>query len=250
MRKHRLSGVVIAILIGLGTFTHRSDTPHRIPGTRGAGIQLASADLPAGRTVTAAHGPETVRHALFDLVVGQAVADLSSSFRTQAPVWDVRVAQLTQRADVTTYQATLRAEVTAYLAAVTQRQAQTRAYLEAMAARPRPVPAVAAARSAPPAAAARPAAASAPAPAVRPAPTAPAPFAALRQCESGGDYRADTGNGYYGAYQFNLGTWRSLGYGGLPSQAPPAQQDQAAQELQARRGWGQWPSCARRLGLA
>ena len=69
------------------------------------------------------------------------------------------------------------------------------------------------------------------------------------QCESDGNYGDDTGNGYYGAYQFTLGTWRSLGLGGLPSQASPAEQDQAAQQLQARRGWGQWPSCSRRLGL-
>jgi hypothetical protein len=87
-----------------------------------------------------------------------------------------------------------------------------------------------------------------PAPAVAPA-ARDNPFVALRDCESGGNYGDDTGNGYYGAYQFNLGTWRSLGFGGLPSQAPAAVQDQAAQELQARRGWGQWPSCARRLGL-
>jgi hypothetical protein len=75
------------------------------------------------------------------------------------------------------------------------------------------------------------------------------PWPALRQCESGGNYSENTGNGYYGAYQFNAGTWASLGFPGLPSQAPAAEQDQAAQELQARRGWGQWPSCARRLGL-
>ena len=74
-------------------------------------------------------------------------------------------------------------------------------------------------------------------------------FAALRQCESGGNYRINTGNGYYGAYQFALGTWRGLGYSGMPHQAAPATQDAAARELQARSGWGQWPACARKLGL-
>ncbi len=74
-------------------------------------------------------------------------------------------------------------------------------------------------------------------------------WAALRQCESGGDYAIDTGNGYYGAYQFSLQTWHGLGYPGLPSDAPPAVQDQAASRLQARSGWGQWPACSRRLGL-
>lgn len=75
------------------------------------------------------------------------------------------------------------------------------------------------------------------------------PFAQLRQCESGGNYSINTGNGYYGAYQFALGTWQSLGYSGLPSSASPATQDEAARRLQARSGWGQWPACARMLGL-
>ena len=72
-------------------------------------------------------------------------------------------------------------------------------------------------------------------------------WAALRRCESGGDYRENTGNGYYGAYQFSLSTWRGLGLPGLPSQASPTVQDQAAQRLEARSGWGQWPVCSRRL---
>lgn len=74
-------------------------------------------------------------------------------------------------------------------------------------------------------------------------------LARLRQCESGDDYQANTGNGYYGAYQFALSTWQGLGYSGLPSAAPPAEQDQAAEALQARSGWGQWPVCAAMLGL-
>ena len=74
-------------------------------------------------------------------------------------------------------------------------------------------------------------------------------WARLRQCESGDDYSIDTGNGYYGAYQFSAATWHGLGYAGLPNQAPPAVQDQAAQQLQVRSGWGQWPECSRKLGL-
>jgi hypothetical protein len=70
----------------------------------------------------------------------------------------------------------------------------------------------------------------------------------LRNCEAGGRYEANSGNGYYGAYQFSAGTWRALGYGGLPHQAPPEVQDQAARKLQARSGWGQWPACSRRIG--
>lgn len=74
-------------------------------------------------------------------------------------------------------------------------------------------------------------------------------FARLRQCESGGNYRANTGNGYYGAYQFDLRTWRGQGFSGYPHQAAPATQDRAAQQLQADRGWQPWPACARKLGL-
>jgi hypothetical protein len=74
-------------------------------------------------------------------------------------------------------------------------------------------------------------------------------LARLRQCESGDDYQADTGNGYYGAYQFSLSTWDGLGYSGLPSQAPPPEQDQAAITLEQRSGWSQWPVCAALLGL-
>lgn len=74
-------------------------------------------------------------------------------------------------------------------------------------------------------------------------------LAALRNCESGGNYRIDTGNGFYGAYQFDLRTWHGLGYGGLPSSASPSTQDEAAARLQAVRGWEPWPACSRKLGL-
>lgn len=71
----------------------------------------------------------------------------------------------------------------------------------------------------------------------------------LRQCESRGNYRANTGNGYYGAYQFSVRTWRSLGYGGMPHRAPVEVQDEAAIRLVQRDGWRSWPACTRKLGL-
>ena len=74
-------------------------------------------------------------------------------------------------------------------------------------------------------------------------------FARLRQCESGGNYRINTGNGFYGAYQFDRGTWNGLGYPGTANQAPPATQDAAARKLQSQRGWQPWPACSRMLGL-
>ena len=65
-------------------------------------------------------------------------------------------------------------------------------------------------------------------------------WACIRQAESSGNYADNTGNGYYGAYQFLPSTWVSVGGSGLPSDAPPAEQDMRAQMLQQRSGWGQW----------
>ena len=74
-------------------------------------------------------------------------------------------------------------------------------------------------------------------------------WAELRNCESGGNYRADTGNGFYGAYQFTQQTWSDLGFAGRPDLAAPSTQDAAAQKLEAASGWGQWPACSAALGL-
>lgn len=74
-------------------------------------------------------------------------------------------------------------------------------------------------------------------------------WARLAQCESGGNPAANTGNGYYGMYQFSLSTWRSVGGTGYPHEADAATQTAMAQALQARSGWGQWPHCAAKLGL-
>lgn len=74
-------------------------------------------------------------------------------------------------------------------------------------------------------------------------------WAALAACESGGNPSTNTGNGYYGMYQFSLPTWQSVGGSGLPSDASAAEQTMRAQILQARSGWGQWPACSASLGL-
>jgi hypothetical protein len=68
-------------------------------------------------------------------------------------------------------------------------------------------------------------------------------YSQIRQCESGGNYSTNTGNGFYGAYQFTQQTWNGLGYSGVPSSASPATQDQAAAKLMAQSGAGQWPVC-------
>ena len=71
----------------------------------------------------------------------------------------------------------------------------------------------------------------------------------LAQCESGGNWAANTGNGYYGGVQFSLPTWRAMGGSGLPSEASREEQIQRASALQAQSGWGQWPACSSKLGL-
>ena len=74
-------------------------------------------------------------------------------------------------------------------------------------------------------------------------------WAELRQCESGGNYQENSGNGYYGAYQFLPSTWWAIGFSGMPNQAPASVQDAAARVLLQRQGWGAWPACSAALGL-
>ncbi|PKH38052.1 resuscitation-promoting factor [Nocardioides alpinus] len=72
----------------------------------------------------------------------------------------------------------------------------------------------------------------------------------LAQCESGGNWAINTGNGYYGGLQFNLGTWQAYGGTGLPSQNSRETQIAVAERLRAATGgYGSWPGCAAKLGL-
>ncbi len=70
--------------------------------------------------------------------------------------------------------------------------------------------------------------------------------ACIRDHESGDNYAENTGNGYYGAYQDLLSTWEAAGGTGLPSNAPPAVQDDVNYRIYLSGGWGQWstaPGC-------
>jgi resuscitation-promoting factor RpfB len=71
----------------------------------------------------------------------------------------------------------------------------------------------------------------------------------LAQCESGGNWSINTGNGYYGGLQFSLSTWRAYGGSGMPHEASRDQQIAIAKKLQADAGWGAWPACSSKLGL-
>ena len=73
-------------------------------------------------------------------------------------------------------------------------------------------------------------------------------WAALRKCESGGNYRAISPSGAYrGAYQFDRRTWAGLGGTGDPAAAPPYEQDLRAKVLYSQRGARPWPVCGRFL---
>jgi uncharacterized protein YabE (DUF348 family) len=72
----------------------------------------------------------------------------------------------------------------------------------------------------------------------------------LAQCEAGGNWATNTGNGYYGGLQFSLGTWQAYGGSGLPSSASRETQIAIATKIRnAAGGYGAWPACASRLGL-
>ena len=73
----------------------------------------------------------------------------------------------------------------------------------------------------------------------------------LAQCESGGNWAINTGNGYYGGLQFSLSTWQSYGGSGLPSENSRETQIMIAERVRAADGGGysSWPACSQSLGL-
>ena len=69
----------------------------------------------------------------------------------------------------------------------------------------------------------------------------------IAACESGGNWAANTGNGYYGGLQFSLGTWHAYGGSGRPDQHSRAEQIAVAERVRAAEGgYGAWPVCGRR----
>jgi len=72
---------------------------------------------------------------------------------------------------------------------------------------------------------------------------------ALAQCESGGNWSINTGNGYFGGLQFSQGAWNSVGGSGEPHNASREEQISRGKLLQEKRGWGAWGLCAKKLGL-
>ena len=75
--------------------------------------------------------------------------------------------------------------------------------------------------------------------------TASAPLQAIAACESGGNPSTNTGNGFYGKYQFTMETWQGVGGTGNPAAASEAEQDRRAARLYAQAGSSPWPVCGR-----
>ncbi|MFJ6742026.1 transglycosylase family protein [Streptomyces sp. NPDC091279] len=79
------------------------------------------------------------------------------------------------------------------------------------------------------------------------------PWGCVADCESGGRWDANTGNGFYGGLQFWQPTWKEfggLGYAARADLATRAQQIAVGQEVLAVQGWEAWPECSKRYGLA
>jgi resuscitation-promoting factor RpfA len=74
----------------------------------------------------------------------------------------------------------------------------------------------------------------------------------LAQCESGGNWSINTGNGFSGGLQFTPSTWRAYGgtaYASSAYLAGRSAQIAVAQRVLASQGWGAWPACSAKLGL-
>jgi LysM repeat protein len=71
----------------------------------------------------------------------------------------------------------------------------------------------------------------------------------LAQCESGGNWGINTGNGYSGGLQFAQGTWSANGGSGSAHNASRSEQIRVAERIRASQGWGAWPACSSKLGL-
>ncbi|WP_269777933.1 transglycosylase family protein [Microbacterium suaedae] len=71
---------------------------------------------------------------------------------------------------------------------------------------------------------------------------------ALAQCESGGNWSINTGNGYYGGLQFSMPTWQANGGSGNPADASREEQIRVAENVLATQGWGAWPTCSAQIG--
>jgi transglycosylase-like protein len=73
---------------------------------------------------------------------------------------------------------------------------------------------------------------------------------AMAQCESGGNWSANTGNGFYGGLQFKPTTWAANGGVGSPAGASREEQIRVARNVMRTQGLGAWPVCGGPVGWA
>ena len=74
----------------------------------------------------------------------------------------------------------------------------------------------------------------------------------LAQCESGGRWHINTGNGYYGGLQFSRATWQAFGghrFARTADRARKPEQIRIAEKVRRQQGWGAWPACSRHIGV-
>jgi len=74
-------------------------------------------------------------------------------------------------------------------------------------------------------------------------------WSCIAEHESSGNPATDTGNGYYGMYQFSMSTWQAAGGTGNPADASAAEQTSVAQRVQQQQGWGAWPVSSAECGV-
>jgi LysM repeat protein len=76
----------------------------------------------------------------------------------------------------------------------------------------------------------------------------PTNWDAVAECESGGNWGIDTGNGYRGGLQFSQSTWEANGGSGNPANASREEQIRVAENVKSTQGMGAWPTCGKRGG--
>jgi flagellar biosynthesis GTPase FlhF len=216
LRKHRFYIFVIAALAVVGIVFHGSATTAHTASPTPAGLGIG--DLTGSN---AASSPSDATLNGYSVALASLTVPLQAAQQQTAQAQQAAQQQQAAQAQQAAQQQAAQQQLQQQQAAQTQQAAQ--AAQAQQAAQPAPAPAASSTSD---------------------------DFARLRQCESGGNYSDNTGNGYYGAYQFSESTWQGMGYSGLPSDASPAQQDQVAEQLQAQDGWGPWPSCSAQLGLS
>ena len=78
----------------------------------------------------------------------------------------------------------------------------------------------------------------------------PVNWDAIAECESGGNWSINTGNGYYGGLQFSQSTWEANGGSGNPANASRSEQIRVANNVLQTQGIGAWPVCGARAGAS